>query len=304
MISHGRHVMTVRCKWLTVCIFVFACCLTPAMAYTGQDSRIFLWSVISEKNTVYLLGSVHVLKKDAYPLDKRIEEAYDDAETIMFEADMTEVTKPATRMKMIASGTYQDGSTLEQHISDETYEMLKEKVAGQGMGIDRFDHLKPWLSAVTLSSLELRRMGFDPAFGIDAYFFTRARSDNKGLLFLESSDYQIELIASIPDDKSEDLLKQTIAELEVIGARSEDILSAWIKGDAQMMDAIVSMSLKEYPYIRGRLFIQRNTDWTGKIEKLIGNEKNVLVIVGAGHLVGEDGVLDRLKKKGYSVVQQ
>ncbi len=303
MVSHGRHIMMVRCTWLTVFILVFAWCLVPAMAYAGKDGRIFLWSVNSEKNTVYLLGSVHVLKKDAYPLDERIEEAYNDAETIMFEADMTEVAKPATRLKMIASGTYQDGSTLQQHISSRTYDMLKEKVAGQGISMDRFDNLKPWLCAVTLSGMELKRMGF-AALGIDAHFFTRALNDDKDLLFLESSDYQIEIIAGIPDGNSEDLLKQTMAELEVIGARSEDILSAWIVGDAQMMDAIVSMSLKEYPYIRGRLFIQRNTDWTQKIEKLIGSEKDVLVIVGAGHLVGEDGVLDQLEKKGHPVVQQ
>ena len=304
MISHGRHIMMVRCTWLTVFILVFAWCLVPAMAYAGKDGRIFLWSVSSEKNTVYLLGSVHILKKDAYPLDKRIEEAYNDAETIMFEADMTEVAKPATRLKMITAGTYQDGSTLQQHISGRTYDLLKEKVVGQGMGMDRFDNLRPWLCAVTLSGVELKRMGFEAALGIDAYFFTRAHNDHKDLLFLESSDYQIELIAGIPDDKSEDLLKQTIAELEVIKARSEDILSAWTGGDAQMMDAITRESLKEYPYIRGRLFIQRNTDWTDKIEKLIGNEKDVLVIVGAGHLVGEKGVLANLRDRGYTVVQK
>jgi uncharacterized protein YbaP (TraB family) len=307
MVSHGRHVMTVgRTRYTLLMMFalVFACCLASTMAYAGQDGRIFLWSVSTEKNTVHLLGSVHVLKKDAYPLDERINKAYAASGCIMFEADMAEVAKPATRKKMLASGMYQDGTTLRQHISGETYELLKEKVAVSGMSMDRFDPFKPWLCAVTLSALELKRMGFDPAFGIDSHFFVRAQQDKKDLIFLESTDYQIDLIAGVLEDKPEDLLKQTIAELEVIEAMSADILGAWVGGDAQEMESIVNMSLKEYPGIHERLFVQRNTDWTAKIEKLMGGGKNVLVIVGAGHLVGEDGVLNQLKEKGYSVIQQ
>jgi len=285
-------------------VLVFACCLTSTMAYAGQDGRIFLWSVPSEKNTVYLLGSVHVLKQDVYPLDRRIEKAYKVAARIMFEADMAQLAEPVTRMKMLASGMYPDGTTLRQHISLETYEILKRKVVGAGMSMDSFEPLKPWLCAVTLSSLELKRMGFDPALGIDSHFFVRAQQDKKALIFLESSDYQIDLIAGVLEDKSEDLLKQTFRELEVIETMSADILKAWVDGDAQKMESIVNMSLKEYPQINDRLFVQRNTDWTAKIEKLINNEEDALVIVGAGHLVGEKGVLAQLMDRGYPVAQQ
>ena len=288
---------------LLVSVFI-TCLFTSTNVYAATTGNVFLWSVPSKNNTVYLLGSVHVLKKDAYPLDKRLEKAYELASCIMFEADMAEAALPATRMKMLAAGMYQDGTTLKQHISQGTYELLKEKVAVSGMSIDQFDLFKPWLCAVTLSGLELKRMGFDPIFGIDSHFFVKAQQDKKELIFLESPDYQIDLIAGVLADKPEDLLKQTMTELGVIEAMSTDMLGAWIGGDAGKMESIVSMSLKEYPQIRTRLFDQRNTDWTAKIEKLIGQEKNVLVIVGAGHLIGKEGVLDQLRDKGYPVVQQ
>ncbi|MBN2299478.1 MAG: TraB/GumN family protein [Deltaproteobacteria bacterium] len=301
-IRHGNEI--VKYTLLGLFTLVFACCFTLSFAYAGQDSRVFLWRVISEKNTVYMLGSVHVLKKSAYPLDERIEKAYSDSGCIMFETDMKEVAMPATRLKMIASGTYQDGTRLEQHISGKTYDLLKEKVRDAGMSMERFDTLKPWLCAVTLSGTELKRMGFDPVFGIESHFFTRAQQDKKDLMFLESPDYQIDLISGALGDRPEDLLKQTIAELEVIETMSADMLNAWESGDAGRMESIVSMSLKDYPRIHDTLFVQRNTDWTAQIEKLMGGDKNVLVIVGAGHLVGTKGVLAQLKARGYPVVQQ
>ena len=286
-------------------LLVFITCLfISTNACAEPAGHVSLWTVPSRENTVYLLGSVHVLKKDAYPLDARIEKAYLASGCIMFEADMAELARPATFRKMLASGMYQDGTTLKQHISSGTYEILKEKVEGAGMSMDRFDPLKPWLCAVTLSSVELRRMGFDPALGIDSHFFARAQQDEKEMIFLESSEYQIDLISGVLADTPEDLLKQTIAELEVIEAMSADMLGAWKNGDAKKMESIVNMSLKEYPQIHELLFVRRNTAWRAKIEKLIGGKKNVLVIVGAGHLVGKNGVLAQLKDKGYPLVQQ
>jgi len=304
MIDHFGKVMAIRymhCIRLVFLIFAALYCIYPVTAYAGQEGRVFLWSIESEKNTVYLLGSVHALTKEAYPLDERMEKAYSGSACIMFEADMTGIALPETRMKMISAGTYSDGTTLKQHISKETYGILKHKVDAAGMSMEQFDTLKPWLCAVTLSGMELRRMGFDPALGIDSYFFTRARQDKKDLIFLESPDYQIDLIAGVLEDRPEDLLKQTIAELEVIETMSADMLSAWESGDAAKMESIVSMSLKDYPRIHDTLFVQRNTDWTAQIEKLIGRDKNVLVIVGAGHLVGEKGVLNQLRKRGYTI---
>lgn len=289
--------------WYTL-IMIFTFGIISATVHAAPDARVFLWSVGSKKNTVYLLGTVHVVKPDMYPLDKRIEKAYKNSGCIVFEADMREAALPATMKKMIVEGTYHDGTTLKQHISGQTYEIVREKVVSAGLGMDRFDPLKPWLCAVTLSSMELKKMGFDPALSMDARFFTRALEDKKELMFLESSGHQIDLISGALEDSPDDLLRQTIAELGVIGKMSEDIAGAWRDGDAAGMESIVGISLKDYPRIRNILFVQRNTKWTAKIEKLIGRDKDVLVIMGAGHLVGDRGVLAQLRDRGYPVVQQ
>lgn len=284
-------------------VLVYVCCITQTDAHAGRDESIFLWSARSGKNTVYILGSVHVLKEDSYPLDERIEKAYLGSEKIVFEADMEEVSSPEIQMKMLSKGMYQDGSTLRQHISEQTYNLLKQKAAKTGMNMEQFDLLKPWLCAVTLSGLELKRLGFDPSRGIDVHFFTRARLDKKGMVFLESSSYQIDLISGLLEDNQEDLLKQSIKELDVIEEMSADMLNAWSNGDAQKMESIVGISLKEYPKIYDELFVQRNSKWVDQIEKLMGGDEDILVIVGAGHLVGEKGVLARLRQKGFSLVQ-
>lgn len=303
VIDHCRKVIPVK-RFQYILLLVFACCATSATAYAGQEDPVFLWSVETEKNTVYLLGSVHVLTRDAYPLDKRMEKAYIDSACIVLEADMMGMARPETRMKMASAGTYPDGETLKEHISEETYDALKQKAEAAGMSMERFDTLKPWLCAVTLSGMELRRMGFDPALGIDSHFYTRAYQEKKDLIFLETPEYQIDLIAGLLQDRPEDILKQTFRQLEVIEKMAADILGAWKSGDAAKMESIVNMSLKGYPDIHDALFARRNTDWTARIEKLIGQDRNVLVIVGAGHLVDEKGIVNQLRQKGYTVTQK
>jgi uncharacterized protein YbaP (TraB family) len=292
-----------RQAWVGLFSLFFVCCITHTAAYAGRDGSIFLWSARSDKNTVYILGSVHVLREENYPLDERIEKAYLGSEKIVFEADMEEVSSPEIQMKMLSKGMYRDGSTLRQHISEKTYNLLKLKAQKTGMNMEQFDLLKPWLCAVTLSGLELKRLGFDPSRGIDVHFFTRARQDKKEMVFLESSSYQIDLISGLLEDNQEDLLKQSIKELNVIEEMSADLLNAWLNGDAQRMESIVSISLNEYPGIYDELFVQRNVNWVGRIEKLMSGDEDVLVIVGAGHLVGEKGVLAQLRQRGYSLVQ-
>lgn len=288
---------------LLVMACLFPACLASAAAASEGDS-VFLWSITSGKNDMYLLGSLHVLTKDAYPLDERLERAYLRSTRVVFEADMAEVNNPEIRSKMLASGMYRDGTRLAEHISTETYSLLKAQVAKTGLSMEQLDLFKPWLCAITLGGVEMKRLGFVPGLGLEAHFFTMARRDKKEMAFLESAGSQIDLVSSLPEDTQEDLLKQTIAELGVIGQRSGDLLDAWKRGDTLKMESIVSISLKEFPEIRDRLFVQRNTSWVDRIEELLKSDEAVLVIVGSGHLVGDKGVLEQLRERGYTPVQQ
>lgn len=270
----------------------------------ASKNPVFLWSMKSPRGTVYLLGSVHVLKPDAYPLDSRIEAAYSKSERIVFEADMQEARSLEVQQALAAQGMYRDKTSLKDHISKKTYSLLEKKLKSAGMPISRFAGCKPWLCAVSLSGMELKRLGYDPKDGIDAHFSAKAKKDGREILFLESALYQIDLLSKTLGDRQEDLLQQALRELEVIARESAVMIKAWKEGDTAKMETLVNISLDEYPEIRKELFTGRNSLWASRIEDLLKKDGNTLVIVGAGHLVGEQGLPALLRQKGYNPVQQ
>ena len=285
----------------TLPAFCIILLLLSGSALAGQEGRVFLWSMKGQQGTVYLLGSIHLLKPGSYPLDRRITDAYAGSRRVVFEADMREMGGKAVQKALIAQGTYRDKTRLKDHVSAKTYRALTGKLKAAGLPESQFDRYKPWLCAVSLSGIELHRLGFDPKSGIDAHFFSQAKKDGKEMLFLETALSQIDLLAKT--GRQEDLLKQTLRELEVIDLRSAEIVKAWKRGDTAKMEGIISVSLGEYPEVREALFTGRNSAWLPKIEALLDREGDSLVIVGAGHLVGEGGILAQLRGKGRVLTQ-
>jgi len=277
--------------------------VNPVLAQASAQKKNFLWSVKSDTATMYLLGSVHLLKSGSYPLDKNIEAAYRDCKTVVFETDIGGMKTPAVQQKMMALALYPEGQTLKQSISPETYSKLEEKVAEVGLPIAQLNQLRPWMCALTLVLLELQKMGFDPSYGIDHYFYTKALQDKKETVYLEPVEYQLGLFADMDAGEEEAFLQQTLKDLEVVKTMFADIVSAWERGDAARLESILSLSFKDYPEIYDRFLAQRNKAWTGTLERLMEEGGSAFVVVGAGHLVGPDNLLQLLKEKGYVVEQ-
>ena len=296
-----------RIQWLVIffliCFTSLWTSLNPAHTQESAQKKAFLWSVKNDTATIYLLGSVHVLKSDSYPLDKNIEAAYRDCKKVVFETDIGGMNAPAVQEQMMALALYPEGQTLKQSISPETYSMLEKKATVVGLPMAQLNHLRPWMCALTLVLLELQKMGFDPNYGIDKYFFDKARQDKKETVFLESIEYQLNLFANMDAGEEESFLQQTLKDLEVVKTMFADIVSAWETGDAAQLESILSLSFKDYPEIYDRFLAQRNKAWVSTIERLIGQGGNAFVVVGAGHLVGPDNLLQLLKAKGYTVEQ-
>ena len=304
MSIHG----TCKRGWLQslfIFILIFLISLwTVASAHAQQTTKKnFLRSLKTDKATIYLLGSVHLLTSDAYPLDKNIETAYRTSKKIVFETDIGGMNAPAVQAKMMALGMYPEGQTLQQNISSETYSMLEKKVTGLGLSVDLLNNLRPWMCALTLVLFELQKMGFDPQYGIDKYFFRKAQQDEKEMIFLESIDYQISLFADMNSQEEESFLQQTLKDLEVVKTMLADIIKAWEQGDAPRLGSILTMSFKEHPDIYNRFLAQRNKEWVNTIEDLILNGDSALVVVGAGHFVGPDNLLQLLRSRGYTIDQ-
>jgi uncharacterized protein YbaP (TraB family) len=262
-----------------------------------------LWSLKTNKATIYLLGSVHLLTSDSYPLDNNIETAYRASKKVVFETDIGGMNTFAVQEKLLALGMYPEGQTLQQNISPETYSMLEKKLSEVGLSVAQLDRLRPWMCYLKLILFELQKLGFDPQYGIDQYFFNKAQQDKKEMVFLESIDYQLSLFADMNAQEEESFLQQTLKDLEVIITMFADIVSAWERGDAPRLGSILNISFKDHPDIYNRFLAQRNKAWVTKIEDLITQGDTALIVVGAGHLVGPDNLLQLLKDRGYTIEQ-
>ncbi len=282
-------------------IFIFVNVAYAQKNLYVKPEQNFLWSVETERNTVYLLGSIHVLSGNSYPLPKAIENVYDCCEKIVFETDLDGMNGPASQKKMMTLGLYPEGQRLIQNISARTYGLLKDKVGATGLQMVQFDRFKPWLAALTLTSIELQKLGFDPNSGVDRYFFNKAKKDKKEMIFLETNENQINLIAKMSRRNQELFLREALKELEVIGTMSSDMVKFWKSGDVDKLESIIKISFNEFPDIYNRFFVQRNKRWILKIEKLMKHYDDVLIIVGSGHFVGADSIVELLRKKGYKV---
>lgn len=284
------------CLLLLLILYLF---LSPRVLNAEQGG--FFWQISSEKSVVYILGSVHLFKKDIYPLNEKIEQAFSSSNVAVFEVNPSELFSMDTLNLFQQRGLYSEGS-LKDHVSEKTYNIVLSKIKNYGINQDLAIRFKPWFLALTLQSMELQRLGFLPEYGIDQYFFKKAKV--KEIMGLETARYQIEIFDDLPDKIQELFLLYTIKEIDKMPITTEQILRAWDSGDIEAIEEITFRSLKEEPELHllyEKLFYKRNLDMANKIQKFLNNEKKFFVVVGVGHLVGEKGILRILQKKGFQV---
>jgi uncharacterized protein YbaP (TraB family) len=284
-------------------IFLFLphtfCSVTDA-----ESGKNFLWKVWSKKGTVYILGSIHFLKKDIYPLNKKIEESFEKSSNLVVEANVNDVGKIDIE-KLIGKAMYQGDETLENHLSTETYELLRNELGQLGVPIDLVNKQRPWFLALTLTSLELIKLGYDPAAGIDMHFLAKA-AGHKKILELESLDYQINLFSAFSDREQETFLLYTLKDLHTLDREADSLLSAWMSGDSKALESILSKSAEgdsRMSSIYEKLLYERNKNMVSQIEGFLRTGETYFVVVGAGHLVGNRGIIEILMGRGYTVEQ-
>jgi uncharacterized protein YbaP (TraB family) len=289
-------------KILSGVFAVFLVCVSVRPIYASEQ-KDFLWRVQSKTATVYLLGSVHFFKADMYPLDERIERDFDKADVLAVEANINNVSNLSIK-KLLETAFYSGGDTLENHVSAETYGLVKKEFAGSGLPTGLIDKQKPWLLALTLTSIKLAQLGFDPAYGIDVHFLSEA-DGKKEVAELESADYQISLFSNFTDKEQEIYLLTTLKDLKMLGQEVDELITAWKSGDVGRLESILKKDEdKKTSFINERLIYERNRGMASKIEGFLKTGKIYFVAVGAGHLVGDRGIIGILKRKGYSIEQQ
>jgi uncharacterized protein YbaP (TraB family) len=284
--------------------------LTVSLAWLaighGIDAqeKTFLWEVSKDNHSIYLLGSIHYLRKENFPLHKSIIDAFDASKRIVLEIDLNRVSPDVAQRVTLEKALYRDGQTLRQNISQETYQLAEQHAAKLGIDMKVMGPMKPWFVALTLVAIKFQQIGLDPNLGVDHYLAERAKSSGKSTSGLETLEFQIGLLDQMSQRDQESLLRETAVELDLLDTNINQIVQAWLKGDGQSLEALLLAGMKEYPEVHEKIIVERNRRWVPQIEKIFAQGGGAMVVVGAAHLVGKDGVIEMLKARGYSLEQR
>lgn len=257
----------------------------------SQEQKSFLWKVQSRENTVYLLGSIHLLKKETYPLHRKIEEAFDRSDVLVVEADVNRLD-PKVLQKLMETAFYPENETLESHVSAETFSLIQKEFAEIGFPVELIQKQKPWFLALTISALSYVKMGLDPTYGIDIYFLSKAQG-KKRILELESLEEQLQFLSQLSDREQESLLLYELKSKNVLEKETNQLVQAWLAGDVRGMESILNRGIRQDPQLSSvyeKMVDGRNRKMALKIEEFLGAGKDYFVIAGAGHLVGDQGI--------------
>lgn len=279
----------------------------PTAQVGAQDvaaprSRHIMWKVQSSENIIYILGSIHVLQEKHYPLDHQLYEAFNQASTIMFEVDLDGLSSPLSHFQILTKGLYLNGQNLQRVLPADSYEAAKANFAELGLNIENFHRMKPWMAATAVTALELQKLGFESAFGVDRHFFEKAQEAGKNIKALESVEYQLGLFDNLSTPIQELFLLQSLEDLKNIEARIKGMVDAWTKGNVEGLEMILE-GMREYPELYQALVVSRNQNWLPQIEQALHQPEPVFIVVGTLHLLGKEGLIAALKEKGYTVLQ-
>jgi uncharacterized protein len=286
-----------------VAIVLAVACLAQLEA---APARNFIWKATGKQGagSVYLVGSVHLLTKDFYPLSPALETAYKGSDLLVEEVDMGEMLAPGAQMQLLSRGLLTGEQSLDKVLTPATYALLAKKLAEVGAPVEALKRMKPWMIALTLEALQWQKAGFDADLGLDKHFYDQAKQDGKEVQGLETVEYQISRFDEMPMDLQDHLLAETIKGIDTEQSNMTKLIEAWRAGDAPTVERIVLKDLQQETQLYQRLLVERNKNWMPKLEALFSRKRPAFVVVGAAHLVGPDGLLTMLKAKGYSLEQQ
>jgi hypothetical protein len=289
---------------MLACLLGLAFVGCAAGAEPGGSGRIFLWEVKSATNSVYLFGSLHVARPDFYPLPRMVEDAYKQADELVVELDVTDLAKVAKGIPLL---TYSPPDGLDKHVSPDTWKALETMSAAAKQSSASLKPFKPALLVSALMVGALSAHDYQPQAGIDRHFLELAHADAKPVVDLETAEFQAGILGGLSDEDGEMMLRTTLDELRSgeLLRNIEELSAAWQAGDVESTARLMHDANKDEASRRlyTRLFDERNRPLADKIASLAAGPRHALVVIGAGHLAGENSVVDLLKAKGLQVRQ-
>ncbi|MES2670789.1 MAG: TraB/GumN family protein [Pseudomonadota bacterium] len=284
---------------------------SPAAKKAAAPPVPLLWKVSDADNALYLLGSFHMLRPDDYPLSKDVDAAFDDAEALAFELSPEELLSPQLGSAMGQAALRTDGKPLNSELPKATIAKLDAWMAANGkelkkMGVpaEAFQMFEPWFVGLTISITEMGKQGLDTELGLDMHLIDRARKASKPTSGLEKGSEQIAVFDGMGKAEQLQLLEESLDDAVDSKAEIEKLHAAWRRGDQDALwNGMAADLRREYPQLYRRINVARNDAWVPKLQRMLDGETedDTLVVAGALHLLGYDGVVEKLRAKGYRV---
>ena len=263
-----------------------------------------LWKVSDADNAIYLLGSFHLLKEDDYPLSADIDAAFEDVARVVFEVSPEELASESTASGFLAAANLPDGHTLSDVLSPRLREKLHRLLARQGGSLDQVNHLSPWFVNLSLVLGLSHSLGFNPELGLDQHLMQRAAAAGRPTAGLETVADQLRALADSPMAEQVTGLADFLDRPQEMPGELADLHQAWRDGDVERLDRVARVDMmaktpRSYQLIND----ERNEAWVPQLRRMldIPGHGNALVVVGAMHLLGEDGLVEQLNGHGYAV---
>ncbi len=260
-----------------------------------------VWKISDGKYTLYVGGTIHLLRSSDYPLPLEFDEAYAQADYVVFETDLAAATGEKFHHLLTQKMMLPPSQKLSDRLSPKTYAQLKAYIDAQGYSVELFERMRPWAVMLTLSQLKLSASGIDES-GVDSYFDRRCRGDYKPKRSLETVEEQIGLITRIGEGEEDALIRQTLRDMKELPSMIEWMVSDWRDGKTERLNnELVDQMRIESPKMYESVLKRRNEAWMPQLLHMLHEEKRGFVLVGMMHLLGKDGVLQKFLQMGYAV---
>jgi len=267
----------------------------------GAESSV--WKVTDGEGVLYIGGTIHLLTAEDYPLPVEFDQAYAASDHVVLETDITQLNQPEFQVKLLSELMYTGDSDLSSQINPQTEQALTEFALSRNIPIEMLMRFKPGMLSMSLTIMEMQRLGL-AGTGVDTHFSVLATSDQKPLGQLETVEQQISFIANMGQDQVDKFVMYTLRQIDQLPILLSSMKVAWRSGDMDTIDDIITAEMKsDFPEVYNKLIVHRNASWMPQIEAMLDSEEVEFVLVGAGHLTGDSGLLHQLSEKGYGIDQ-
>ncbi len=293
-------------KGLGILAFLMALALLVPFSGNRCDAKDFLWKIALKGNALYLLGSTHVANETLYPLSGTIERAFESSDCLVVEADIGSGGSIEGLLKMVGTeGMLPENQSLADLVSTDLYRRLDSEMKSLGLSAAMVSTMRPWLAALTVTQFRMLRLGYRPDLGVDLYFLKKAKGQ-KPILELESVDFQVKMLSSFTMPLQVMFLEDSLEDVSAVKENTSALFAFWKSGDAAGMEKLLFHNIARKPELKQlyvKMLDERNVTMAKKLEEYLRQGKRCFVVVGVGHLLGDNGLLKIMKRKGYVVSQ-